>query len=71
MTSDALQLDQLSDRYTNHLIVEKGLAAKTIEAYASDIAAYLDFLRKQKIATIRETDTATILKMRFQFLKHR
>ena len=62
MTSDALQLDQLSDRYTNHLIVEKGLAAKTIEAYASDIAAYLDFLRKQKIATIRETDTATILK---------
>ena len=62
MPSDALKLDQLSDRYTNHLIVEKGLAAKTIEAYASDIAAFLDFLKSQEIATIRQTDTATILK---------
>ena len=62
MPSDALKLDQLSDRYTNHLIVEKGLAAKTIEAYARDIAAFLDFLRSQEVAAIRQTDTATILK---------
>jgi integrase/recombinase XerD len=62
MSSDALQLDQLSDLYTNHLIVEKGLAAKTIEAYASDLASFLDFLRSHDIATIAQTDTATILK---------
>jgi integrase/recombinase XerD len=62
MLSDSLQLDQLADQYTNHLIVEKGLAAKTIEAYASDLGSFLDFLKNHDIATIAQTDTATILK---------
>lgn len=55
-------LDQLVDQYLNYLIVEKGLALKTIDAYASDLSAYLDFLKNHKIKTVSETDTVVILK---------
>lgn len=55
-------LDQLVDQYLNHLIVEKGLALKTIDAYASDLSAYLGFLKNQEIKTICATDTVVILK---------
>ena len=43
-------------------MIEKGLAAKTMEAYASDLSAFLDFLKDQNIDDITQTDTATILK---------
>lgn len=62
MARDAPFLDQLADQYVNHLIVEKGLAAKTVEAYASDLAFFMDFLRGQNILDITQTDTAVILK---------
>jgi hypothetical protein len=55
-------VDQLIDQYMNYLVIEKGLAAKSIEAYASDLTAFLDFLRDQKIVSIDEADTAAILK---------
>jgi integrase/recombinase XerD len=57
-----LSLDQLADQYIKHLIVEKGLAAKTVEAYSSDLAFFLDFLKSQQIRDISRVDTAAILK---------
>ncbi|MGD8847466.1 MAG: site-specific tyrosine recombinase XerD [Desulfobacteraceae bacterium] len=62
MPPNKKNLDQLVDQYLNYLIVEKGLAEKTIDAYASDLSAYLLFLHSQKIETIDQADTAAILK---------
>ncbi len=55
-------LDQLVDLYLTYLTVEKGLAPKTIEAYASDLAAFIAYLHEQEIETIGGADTAAILK---------
>ncbi len=62
MTRKAASLDQLVDQYLNHLIVEKGLADKTVEAYAGDLAAFVAFLRHQRIEDVNQADTAAILK---------
>lgn len=56
------QLDQLVDLYLNFLTVEKGLARKTIEAYASDLSAFVAYLQHQGIDAIGRADTAAILK---------
>lgn len=55
-------IEQLVDQYLNYLLVEKGLATKTIEAYAGDLQAFLDFLKCQNIMAIDQADTAAILK---------
>lgn len=55
-------MDQLVDQYLNYLVVEKGLAAKTVEAYAGDLNAFLAFLREQNVASMENADTAAILK---------
>lgn len=70
MPSKKHSLDQLIDQYLNYLIVEKGLAANTIEAYASDLASYSDFLRSQKIIALFGTDTAVILKYIIELRKN-
>jgi integrase/recombinase XerD len=54
--------DQLADQFVKYLIIEKGLAPKTVEAYAGDLAGFLDFLKDQKIKDIALADTAAILK---------
>ncbi len=54
--------EQLVNQYITHIIVEKGLAAKTVEAYAGDLEIYLAFLKDQEIQNISQTDTAVILK---------
>jgi integrase/recombinase XerD len=56
------KLDHLVDQYLNYLVVEKGLAQKTIEAYAGDLSAFLGFLNTHGIDTIEQADTAVILK---------
>lgn len=55
-------LDGHVDRYLNWLLIEKGLAAKTIEAYARDLSVYLGFLKDRSIDAVSEQDTQLILK---------
>jgi integrase/recombinase XerD len=61
-TSRLPTLDMLVDQYLNYLLVEKGLARKTIESYSSDIARYLAFLQTNDISNISTRDTTYILK---------
>jgi len=54
--------DALLDRYLDFLMVEKGLAAQTIEAYSRDLVRYMSFLNESGRAAVSETDTSLILK---------
>lgn len=54
--------DDLVDRYLDFLMVEKGLAAQTIEAYSRDLVRYISFLAESGCATVSEADTPLILK---------
>lgn len=62
MAKKNIPIDQLVDQYLNYLVVEKGLAAKTIEAYAGDLNSFVLFCTAQQISTISGADTAAILK---------
>lgn len=55
-------LDHHTDQYLSYVIVEKGLAEKTLESYAHDLSRYIDFLKENGIEDIAVTDSYTILK---------
>jgi integrase/recombinase XerD len=57
----ASSLDQHIDVYTNYLLVEKGLAATTLEAYGSDIGRFAEFLSAKGIQRLDAVDAAVIL----------
>jgi integrase/recombinase XerD len=61
-----LTIDQLADQYLNYILVEKGLAKKTIESYSRDVVRFLGFLNKKGIDTVGKIDTKEIL----QYLIH-
>jgi integrase/recombinase XerD len=54
--------DALLDRYLDFLMVEKGLAAQTIEAYSRDLVRYISFLNESGRTALSEADTPLILK---------
>lgn len=54
--------ERLVDQYMSYLLIEKGLAENSLEAYGSDLAAYLDYLKEQKIDRVSETDMPVLLK---------
>lgn len=53
---------QWVDQYLNYLKIEKGLAPKTINAYAGDLDLFITYLDQQAIAGLDGIDTPTILK---------
>ncbi len=55
-------LDEDLDRYLHFLIVEKGLAKKTVEAYSRDIGRFLAFAMKSGASALIDIDTPMILK---------
>ena len=59
-------MDLLADQYLHYILVEKGLAKKTIIAYSRDIVRYLAFLKENRIHHIEKADTRIIL----QYLIH-
>jgi integrase/recombinase XerD len=54
------------DAYLSFLLVEKGLAEKTLEAYGNDLVRFLDFIRTKGIRALAEVDSAAVL----QYLIH-
>ena len=56
-----IELNILADQYINYLLVEKGLAEKTIESYAEDIDRYFAFLQTENIDNISDADMPLIL----------
>ena len=59
-------LDRLADQYFNYILVEKGLAEKTIESYSRDIVRFLVYLKDHGIDGVADIDTRIIL----QYLIH-
>jgi integrase/recombinase XerD len=55
-------IDEYADRYIHHLLVEKGLSAKTIEAYSADLTRYIRFLKQNRIDAATESDAVHVLK---------
>jgi integrase/recombinase XerD len=54
--------DALIDQFFNYLLVEKGLAQKTLEAYSRDIIRYRNFLAENNSTAFSEEDAPLILK---------
>ncbi len=50
------------DQYINYLIIEKGLSSNTITAYSRDLSVFIDFIKKNNIDELINTDTIVILK---------
>ena len=59
-------LDTLADQYFNYILVEKGLAQKTIESYSRDIVRFLVFLKERGTDAIGDVDAKVLL----QYLIH-
>lgn len=55
-------IDNLIDRYVNYLLVEKGLSAKTIDAYSADLARFTAYLVANDAENVSENDTQLLLR---------
>lgn len=49
-------IDELVQRFLDHVAVERGLSNHTIKAYARDLAKFADFLAKRRIVGASEID---------------
>ena len=54
-------MHSLLDQYINYLLVEKGLAEKTLASYSSDILRHIQFLNDSGITDLKDTGTHNIL----------
>jgi integrase/recombinase XerD len=50
------------DAYLSFLLVEKGLAPKTLEAYGNDLVRFLDFIRANGTRRLCRADSALVLR---------
>jgi integrase/recombinase XerD len=59
-------MNQHLDHYMNYLVVERGLAPNTLDAYGRDLARYLEYLEKNHVDTLQSITPAVVLR----FLSH-
>ena len=64
-----MPFSSIIDSYLNYLLIEKGLSSNTLEAYSKDIIRHIDFLKKNSIDDVTESDTAAILKYMIELRK--
>ena len=50
------------DQYLNYILIEKGLSDKTVESYSIDLTRFFEFLEKNSVYNLSETDTPIILR---------
>lgn len=55
-------MDQYLDLFLNHLVVERGLASNTLEAYGRDLGRYLQFLQRAGLSTPDAIGPADVLR---------
>ncbi|NNF99281.1 MAG: site-specific tyrosine recombinase XerD [Desulfobacteraceae bacterium] len=56
------QFDDLTDKYTAFLLIEKGLSRSTLESYGSDLKHFLEYLNQSGVSRIQDTEASVILK---------
>ncbi len=54
-------MDELTQKYLDFLIIEKGLSDNSIESYSADLVQYITFLEKNSITNLDKVDSAVIL----------
>ncbi len=54
-------LDELIEIYLDFIVIEKGLASNSIEAYSADLKAFTDFLERKEITDMRDIDATVIM----------
>ncbi len=54
------------DQYVRHLLIEKGAAANTLEAYGRDLNRYVSFLEQKGVADVRSVVPGTVIEFLVQ-----
>jgi integrase/recombinase XerD len=54
-------MDELTQKYLDFLIIEKGLSKNSLASYSADLAQYITFLEKNQITNLNDVDTAVML----------
>jgi len=54
-------MQEILTRYLNHLLIERGMAANTLEAYGRDLRRYFQFLLKKEITQLTDVKPEVII----------
>ena len=54
-------MQEILPRYLNHLLIERGVAQNTLEAYRRDLRRYFQFLQQKDITKLQEVEPEVII----------
>ncbi len=54
-------MDELTQKYIDFIIIEKGLSDNSVQSYSTDLVQFITFLEKNRIDHLDEVDSAVIL----------
>jgi len=54
-------MQEILPRYLNHLLIERGVAQNTLEAYGRDLRRYFQFLQQKNITKLQEVQPEVII----------
>ena len=53
-------MDELTQKYLDFIIIEKGLSDNSVQSYSTDLVQFITFLEKNSVNNLNEVDTAVI-----------